>query len=279
LNGLYHEAILDTYNLERRTAANRVVQLDRDVASLISGNIPAHFHPPADADVNDYLDRVFTENAMFTVGLGISYDANLINRPFKTDGQPVAAVAIGYRAPDGPVFRPGRTIAQSLRTLFKYTGRFWVLVFAGKLENVADEMRLNCADKYSALCSFIDSAGSIFQTQRPSWDFFTLISGAGALQPSVALGTHPLGKTLYDFSGELFSRYGVDDNNGAIFVIRPDGIVSFKTTLHGGQQLSDYFTSFVRHRVRVENLKLPVMVEEGRASSSADGEVDVEDED
>lgn len=73
LKGHLHEDVLNTYEFERRSSAQHLIELDRDVASLISGRIPDHFNAPPHADVNSYLDQVFTANAAFTVGLGISY--------------------------------------------------------------------------------------------------------------------------------------------------------------------------------------------------------------
>ncbi|KAJ6528012.1 hypothetical protein B0H10DRAFT_1974135 [Mycena sp. CBHHK59/15] len=215
LSGLYKEEILDTYSSERQKSAERVVELDKDVASLISGKIPDHFHAPPDADPNDYLEEVYSANTDFTVGMGVSYEPNLINQIREQDGD-LPSVKIGHRAPDSPVFRPGRVMAQPLRTLIKYTGRFWVLVFAGKLETAGDVVRLNpyCAEAYSTLCSSLAAAGSLFPTRLAPWDFLTLLSGTGSFQPSETLSVKPLGQAVYDlqatFSSDMESIKEVD---------------------------------------------------------------------
>ncbi|KAJ7491164.1 FAD binding domain-containing protein [Mycena latifolia] len=259
LNGLYREDILDTYTTERRASALRVIELDRDIAALISGHIPAHFNAPPDANANDYLERVFTTNAAFMVGLGVSYDANLINRP---------GVETGHRAPDGPVFRPGRALAQPLRSFVRYTGRFWVLVFAGALEPTVDAVHLNkgCAAKFRALRAHIEATSPV------PCEFLTLLAGPGCLQPAEALGAQPLGHALYDTSGAVFTAYGVAGDVGAIVVLRPDGIVSFKTTLDGGRDLVDYFAPLVRQQV---GKRLEISVE-APGDRPAGGEIDVE---
>ncbi|KAJ7148012.1 2,4-dichlorophenol 6-monooxygenase [Mycena filopes] len=253
LGGLYSEDILDTYSSERRASVEQMITLDKDIAALISGKIPDHFEAPADADPNEYLGKVFTDNASFTTGLSISYDANQINR-LPTSQSHASAVEIGHRAPDGLLFRAGRTVAQPLRTFVKYTGGFWVLVFAGKLVKVGSAMRLNtrCATSYRELRAATDSQGSFFNTRPISWEFLTILSGQGILPASQAIGVLPLGNALYDASGETFARYGVDDQVGAIVVLRPDGIVSFMTTLDGpgGLQLDGYFSSLGGRRLR-----------------------------
>ncbi|KAJ7687700.1 FAD binding domain-containing protein [Mycena rosella] len=251
LNGLYSEDILDTYSSERRQSAERMMNLDKDIAALISGKIPDHFNAPRDADPNDYLAKLHSTNAMFTTGLGISYETNWVNRPSTSH---VATVEIGHRAPDGPLFRLGRVIAQPLRKLVGYTGRFWVVIFSGKLERTETAMRLSprCSTNYRALRAEIDSPQSFFNMRPTSWNFLTIISGRGSLPASDLIGSAPLGKTVCDFSGEVFATYGVDENMGAVVVVRPDGIVSLKATLDGagGQQLGEYLTSLAGHGIR-----------------------------
>ncbi|KAF8143343.1 FAD binding domain-containing protein, partial [Mycena galopus ATCC 62051] len=72
LSGLYHEDILDTYASERRPSAEKVIELDKDIAALVSGNIPEHFNALPNADPYDYLD-ILRSHAMFTTGVGIIY--------------------------------------------------------------------------------------------------------------------------------------------------------------------------------------------------------------
>ncbi|KAJ7502511.1 FAD binding domain-containing protein [Mycena galericulata] len=277
LNGLYHDDILDTYSPERRECAERVMELDKDIAALISGIIPEHFNAPPNADPNTYLDELHSTNAMFTTGLDVRYEQNWINRP-ATSLSLVSTAEIGRRAPDGPLFRSGRAIAQPLRTLLRYTGRFWVLIFAGKLEATDDDsaLRLNasCADRYRALRSEVRSPNSFLRTRQASWDFLTILSGRGTLPASETIGALPLGKALYDFSGEVFETYGVDQNVGAIVVVRPDGIVSFTTTLdgRGGEEIGEYFRSLASHRS-------PIWLSADSRKQSYQGyEIDVEGE-
>ncbi|KAJ6549161.1 FAD binding domain-containing protein [Mycena sp. CBHHK59/15] len=70
--------------------------------------------------------------------------------------------------------------------------------------------------------------------------------------------------------------YGVDQGRGAIVVLRPDGVVSFKTTLDGAQDLSNYFDSFVR--VRPSPSEKQIRVEGVQVQGPVGGEIDVEGE-
>ncbi|KAJ7623622.1 FAD binding domain-containing protein [Roridomyces roridus] len=275
LSGIYSDSVLDTYNSERRTSAERLINLDKDIAALISGNIPDHFNAPPDADPNDYLADLYDTNAEFTTGLGISYEYNSVNW---APTSPVSKVEIGHRAPDGPVFRPGRAFAQPLRTLVRYTGSFWVLVFAGKLEaerGTPAHLNQQCTANYHALRATIDSEPSIFNSQPTCWNFLTIFSGRDLVPASQALGAQPLGQAAYDYSGEVFKTYGVDQDVGAVVVLRPDGIVSFVTAMDGagGEGLDEYFRSIAG--ARVHGSAAPV----AQASISKGYEVDVEGED
>ncbi|KAJ7573733.1 FAD binding domain-containing protein [Mycena floridula] len=273
LGGLYSESILDTYDLERRPASQRVIDIDKDTSALISCRIPEHFNAPPDADPHDYLDQVYSENAMFTMGLGISYGANLLN---KVESEPAASIAIGHRAPDGFVYRPGRAAPQAFRQSLTYTGKFWIVVFAGRLEKTVESVRLSLgsAERYKALREFVDVPTSFFQTRDPVWNFLTLLSGQGSLQSSETIGSEPLGKVLMDYPGSLFQIYGVDERQGAIVVVRPDGHVGFVTKLDGGEELSAYFKPLIA----ASRVKRSIQTEQTPEVQGAGGEIDVEGE-
>lgn len=248
LRGWYSEDILDTYDTERRSSAEHLIQLDRDIAALISGRIPAHFNAPPDADPNDYLEKVFSTNASFTVGLGICYAPNLLNIADASDLPPATAVHVGHRAPDVPLYRPGAGYPRRLLELISYNGQFWILVFAGSLEKTADAMHLNhiCSAKYSSLHGYITSSSPFIRQFGRVVDFLTILLGKCAPETSQTIGAHPLGRTVYDQSGDAYASYGVDAQQGGLVVLRPDGIVGFMARLDGGEDLNRYFGGFAR---------------------------------
>ncbi|KAF9468252.1 FAD binding domain-containing protein [Collybia nuda] len=256
VNGLYEESILETYDLERRKTAERLIQLDKDISALISGTIPGHFNAPPGANPNEYLELVYTTNALFTVGLGVTYGTNSINWPPSTPNcDNVPSAKAGNRAPDAPVFRPGSAFPKPLRSMLSYIGRFWILIFAGKLEPTLESAQLNlaCSAKYHALREYFDSSRSFTRTHAPVSEFITILRGEGCLQVAEAIGVEPLGKTVYDESGEAFAKYGVDEMVGGIVVVRPDGVVSFTSRLDGVDDLSHYFTSFTHPAKEILN--------------------------
>lgn len=170
LKGHLHESVLDTYEAERRASAQHLIQLDRDIASLISGRIPDHFNAPSSADVNSYLDQVFTANAAFTVGLGISYAGNMLNRRVgAVEPEHPGTALIGHRAPDVALVTPGFAFPRRLYELTPYSGRFWVLVFTGALEPSPSGAKLSasCAERYRALRVALDAPASFTRMHAP----------------------------------------------------------------------------------------------------------------
>ncbi|TFY61708.1 hypothetical protein EVJ58_g4329 [Rhodofomes roseus] len=214
LKGWLPDSVLDTYDAERRASAQHLIQLDRDIASLISGKIPSHLSAPPGADVNSYLNQVFTENASFTVGLGISYTENMLNRRVGAASTVPAAVLVGRRAPDVALVLPGAAFPRRLYELMPYSGRFWILVFAGALEDMLAGAALNaiCAGRYMALKQALDARDAFTRTRAPVFAFLTISRGEGALQSTEALGEQPLGSSAYDVTGgcicEIFDRPG-----------------------------------------------------------------------
>ncbi|PCH44943.1 2,4-dichlorophenol 6-monooxygenase [Wolfiporia cocos MD-104 SS10] len=269
IKGWYKEDLLDTYAFERRQSAQRLIELDRDVAALISGKIPDHFNAPPDADFNVYLDRVFRESAGFTVGLGISYPENLLN---KASPNLRLKVAVGHRAPDAPLFRPGTAYPQRLQQLAATTGRrFTILLFAGEVEPWGDAVRLKerTAAKYRALRKYMDSAPAFTRNLADVFQFLTVVRGRGSLHPADTLGVSQLGRTVYDYDGEAYEKYGVDVQEGAIVVLRPDQIVGFVAPLDGWGSVAQYFDAFVN----IATVKQGAAEEESKISV---GEMSVE---
>lgn len=243
--GKFHESVLDTYDSERRASANHLINLDKDVSTLISGKIPSHFNAPPGAEVNEYLIQVFLQNAQFTVGLGVWCEPNLLNQ---VDPESPTTIRIGYRAPDSLVYRPGPKVAQRLRSFLPHTGRFWVLVFSGRVleyDPAVEHPKLNpeCSARYKSLRDCLDSSP---QNIAPVSNFLTIVHSDDLQQPRETIGVLPLGKVVHDHKGETYARFGVNPKDGAIVVVRPDGIVSFSTRLDGGDKLVDYFQSFAK---------------------------------
>jgi len=246
LKGWYTDVVLDTYAEERRKTAQQLIQIDRDMAACISGVIPAHFNAPPDADVNDYFYKVLKTNTGFTIGLGISYEENILNR--RNTLAPQLNISVGHRAPDMPVFLPGARYPRRLQEFMPNHAKFWILVFAGGLDPDSKEPKLRKESivRFSALRTHTEEADSFVHTLVPAFEFLTIIKGDKIYQSAESLDGEPLGRVLHDRDGSLYAKYGIDDRDGAIVVLRPDGIVGFFAGLDQYEVVREYFAGFVR---------------------------------
>jgi len=279
LKGWYAHSILDTYDEERRKAAHQLIQIDKDVASCISGVIPAHINASPDADVNDHLDQVFTVNAAFTVGLGICYEESLINR--KDDEAPNLQVVVGHRGPDAAVFRPGAMYPKRLHEFMPNNSRFWILIFAGGIDVEAElpTLEREGRERFIALRTYIESPASFVNKLSPVFEFLTIIRGNGIFQSAETLGAQPLGRVVHDHIGEAYEKYGVDEREGAIVVLRPDGIVAFFHRMDQYGTIGDYFYQFVlpaKKQAQPENLGHVNSEAKRQANGVTLGEISVE---
>ncbi|KZT66976.1 hypothetical protein DAEQUDRAFT_674091 [Daedalea quercina L-15889] len=253
VNGWYKDEVLDIYASERHASAQRLIELDKDVASLISGKIPERFDAPPNADVNDYLYVVFEASAGFSTGIGISYPENLLNKTYPS-GEPSSTVQIGHRGPDAVLHRPGAKIPRRLQELTASVGRkFSILVFAGEARPASAEdfprMDEGSVARYRELRQYIDSAESFTRVLVDVFQFLTIVRGEGIMQPAESIGVPPVGKIAYDHTGEAYDKYGVRVGS-ALVVLRPDGIVGFVAPLaiEGLREVRRYFENFVEPR-------------------------------
>jgi phenol 2-monooxygenase len=266
--------MLDTYASERHASAHHLIRLDKDISSLITGIIPEHFNAPPDADVNEYLCRVFEKNAAFTTGFGISYEENLINQ--HNAAAPALRVQVGHRAPDPAVFQPTKKYPKRLQELTPNGGKFWILIFAGGLDPESEQPRLRSSNikKLNALRTYLESSSSLINTLNPAFDFLTIIKGDRILQTAETLDGRPVGRPIHDRTGEAYDTFGVDETVGAIVILRPDWIVGFVASMEQYEAIGVYFARFVKHRV--EHTKTQQVVSTIEVPTEALGEISLE---
>lgn len=54
-----------------------------------------------------------------------------------------------------------------------------------------------------------------------------------------------VGRLYYDPEGSAHAAYTVADSNGAVVIIRPDGILGYATQLDGASSVQEYFAGFI----------------------------------
>lgn len=242
LRGYFHPEILTTYETERRPVAQHLLHLDKVISSLASGVIPGDMASEA-ADPNQLLERVFSESMDFNIGLGVRYEANMLN------AQPTAGmIKLGSRAPDVLVYPPGPRVPMRLFQLTKNIGAFYLIVFTGTPYRTSESLK--------ALRSYVDDPSESFVSRlHPgAFKFLTIMAG-WAPQANEELGVSCFGKAYFDVDSSAHIKYGIDPKAGAVVVLRPDGILGFATELERGKNLSSYFSRFAASKPAVNGVK------------------------
>ncbi|KAH7030611.1 FAD binding domain-containing protein [Microdochium trichocladiopsis] len=231
LKGWYSPStVLPSYATERHAAARKLISIDVAASAAISGAIPDGYGP-ADSDPDDVLARVVADNTNFTLGAGVQYGPSCINRLANT-----TSVSLGNRAPDALVRRPGIRLPRRLQeiALVNGPGKWFVLVFGG--------WHLATRDRVNALREEINTGG-LGKTPREMLNMATLFVGVAA-NAWDALGGPAIGRLYFDHDGDAHSKYCISLDDGAIVVIRPDGVFGFAARLHELAKVKDYFEGF-----------------------------------
>ena len=232
LRGWYNKDILQTYEDERRPIAQELIRQDKELSSLITGNIPEEYKNSG-LTANELVSKTIAANAQFALGLGIRYNENKLNAPPST-----TSLVAGWRAPDVLLQKSGSRLPVRLQQLTPNTGAFWVVVFAG-------EPLLTGNDLLSRR-SHLDSAQSFTKKAHAhAIRFLTIISGVKR-QGEVTLGVERFGNVYYDADNSAHDKYGISEVLGGLVVLRPDGIIGFAAPLIRGEDVCAYFFQFIR---------------------------------
>ncbi|KAL3471357.1 FAD binding domain-containing protein [Aspergillus californicus] len=235
VKGKARPSLLDTYNAERRTAAQRLIAFDRKISTLMANKWPEGMSAETHGDINAALADLFDEAAGYNTGLGLSYAPNIIN--VETRGSSYTSIPVGVRAPDVPLFKPGTAQPVRLQSATPNRACFSLVTFAGD-----SRMTLPCLVSLAAALRSSTLAASA-DTIR----LVTIISANPELSVEEALGAPTIGCVYTDGKLQAHARYGVNLRNGALLVLRPDGYLGFATEMsaRGLADVEDYLRQFL----------------------------------
>ncbi|KAH7024852.1 FAD binding domain-containing protein [Microdochium trichocladiopsis] len=232
IRGLALPAVLDTYSPERRTAVQQLIDYDKDISILMSHKWPSWYAGDRDADPYLLLGEIFEKAASFNTGLGISYPLNNLNRsPSSLTTQ--LAITPGSRPPDVDLYMPGTNQKIRFQRVTRNCGKFWVVVWVGNLASTRQSL--------ATLRSFLDGPGHDL-LGHGAIDWLT-ISPTPGCSPFEALGgMRPFGNMYFDLASYAHEKFGVEDQKGAIAILRPDGLLATAGPL-AGAWVNNYFAS------------------------------------
>ncbi|KAK4624479.1 Phenol hydroxylase [Fulvia fulva] len=240
LKGWYPQAVLVNYSDERKAVAQQLIDNDKVISTLISGQKPESMQDRPE-DVMTLMNEFMDKTGDFGLGLGVKYPrVNLLN-----DGDHAyAGVKIfpGNRALDALFARPGfRRQNVRLHEVPKNNGKFKVMVFVGK----PDMTR-------SALSGLRAQVDKYKDRHAHAVDFLTIIKGLG-LAFDEPLGMRKFGNAFWDIDSSAHWTYGIADFDGAVVVLRPDGIIGASAPLRGYEEVVvPYFDRLMLARASVK---------------------------
>lgn len=237
--GWYADAVLESYTKERRPAAAAIIEQDKLVSVLHAGEMPQQYKDDPDADRNKILASLMKQNSRMITGISISYAAD---NPTLLEF-PNVKVSAGGRAPDALVQRPGMCVPIRLLTLFRNVGKFTILTFTGDLSKTSSLV--------TRWREYVDSHDNLSLLQAEVFQHLTIMCVDNKrCSPDELLGVPRFGYAYYDVDGLAHDRYGVPQDEGRIFVLRPDGTVGTACNLDEGPKVSNYFGGFLKKRVQ-----------------------------
>ncbi|TKA62142.1 hypothetical protein B0A49_09077 [Cryomyces minteri] len=257
LKGRANTELLKTYNLEREKVAADLIDFDRSFTKLFSSkSSTTNGHGP------EYFAQQFIKSGQYTAGLTAKYEDSMITSASLSRQELAKGLVIGMRFPSAQVVRFCDAKAMQLAKALPADSRWRVVVFGGNLQNRANAERLN---KLAAFLS--SSAGPVLRFTPANNDIDSFIEPILVLHGSrvqIELEQIPtyfwpvtgkwrmrdLHKTFVDDEsynsghGHAYEKYGIDVDEGAVAVVRPDQYVSLVTGLDNHEAIGQFFAGF-----------------------------------
>ncbi|KAI0730556.1 FAD binding domain-containing protein [Earliella scabrosa] len=250
LKGWADMSLLRTYEGERRKFAQDLIEFDRKWATLFSGKPRTESNQ--DGVTHEATLGVFKTFGGFTSGIGIRYAPSII----VNDALQAAAakLIVGERVIPHVFIHAADAKPVNIHDLLPADTRFKILVFVGdvKTETGAGQLRA-LAERMQEPSSFLRRFSHGDHSQ-----IFDVLCFTAAERDSVDYTDVPevfrshWSKVLVDdvdvqgrIGGGGFMTYGIEPNQGAIVVVRPDGYIGTVAPLERVDYVDEYFAGFM----------------------------------
>ncbi|CAD6916823.1 unnamed protein product [Tilletia controversa] len=273
------DVVLPTYDVERRTIANRLVRTSARYLRIVTMDpfgttgfkttieeeLGEAFVPPrenmTDAEKHyAFLLFFLKKNSRLLIGLDIPYVPNEINSDIPGVSAKVSSIRAGIRAPNPRVALTPTTTGYLYHALQGNPGAFHALVFAGyltpailsKLDTL--EAHLASGDSFYSIYSHEKTPNAVFPENGSLINPVILVRSlpSETKERFTSSGRFPhlskLVKVIYDDSlspEDVHTAYGVDPLSGGVVVLRPDSWVGTSTTIDRPDTLKAYFSTFM----------------------------------
>lgn len=250
LRGQADATLLDTYSEERRAKAKELIDFDKDMARLFSAK-------PKDAAESAQFQQYFKKHGRYTAGVETRYAPS-----FLTGTGAYQMLASGYqtgmRFHSAPVIRLFDAKPMHLGHAIKADGRWRVIAFAAAGDIGQPQ------GKIAALCQFL-LEGPIARFTPTTADIDSVIDLRAVFQaPHREMAVEALPDLLLPRKGryglidyekaycpdlksgvDIFDHRGIDRQQGAVLVVRPDQYVAQVLPLDAHAEIMAYFDGFM----------------------------------
>ncbi|KAI1282276.1 FAD binding domain-containing protein [Xylaria sp. FL0933] len=238
--------LLETYVLERQKTAADLIDFDRYWSKLFST-----------AGEQGITAELFVKAGRYTAGLVTRYEDSIITAASASEASLAAKLTVGMRFPSAQVVRVGDARQMWLTRALPADSRWHILVFGGDIQDSDTALQLQ------KLGSELEALVRAFTPSESDPDsIFNIVLVLSSKRTNVELQTLPeiftpiTGKLKlknilkvfvddesYDKThGHAYEVYGIDPNQGALVVIRPDQYIARIGPLNDVHSLESFFS-------------------------------------
>jgi phenol 2-monooxygenase (NADPH) len=233
--------ILSTYQDERRPIAQALIEFDRKYLEFFARTDVTH---------NDFL-TAYLAGQKFTTGIGIKYPPSMVVRNSEAKGSDHLVVATnlvqGMRLPDFQMVNQSDGVPIFAHHRFTCDGRFRILVFAGNISKKCSQARLDRLGDWLSTPLFQTTGIEIVTIHSSKRAEVELMDLHLAFRPWNEEEGWDYWKVYADDEsyhhghGHVYERCGIDQEDGGLVVLRPDGYISAICALEEVSVLADFF--------------------------------------
>jgi phenol 2-monooxygenase len=247
LEGRSGPELLHTYSAERRDVAQELIDFDREWAATMSA-------PPAAAEgtATRTLQQQFSLQGRYTAGVATRYAPGLLTGPGRWQHL-ATGFPIGGRLHSAPVVRLADARPMHLGHVHEADGRWRLYAFADRLDVRDPGSRLRAFCEAAPTARFTPAgadADAVLDLRAVLQQHHTSVDPTDVpalLRPAKGrYGLPDYEKVFTPAADDIFDNRGIDRDQGALVVVRPDQYVGHVLPLDGLDDLVAYLAGVMR---------------------------------